>query len=244
MSSSGCNKLIEYYKKVIGNEQPCGFYSSIQEKDLDKRTEINDFICAEIEHSLKLKKIISSFTPLFGNFLIKKANSNHNIGIHQDWSCVDEKNVRSFNVWVSLIDTNKENGGLSVMPKSHLLDFPIRYSPIDTDYLKPFYFLIRLKSISLQLKKGEALIYDSALIHYSDSNKSNNIRYACGCVCIHPNATPLHYHKEGKSLLEYEVDRYFFNSFIQRNKPNLPYKRMLPMPRLSKMKTWVSLMKL
>jgi len=136
------------------------------------------------------------------------------VGIHQDWNYVDEQQARSFNVWISLVPSRPNNGGLFVLPGSQQLRQPVRYTPFDGQLYEKYQKKIKRRSIGLNLKAGQAVIYDSALIHFSNENKSKEVRYACGCVCIPENTNAIHYFKEGDSLLCYKTDSQFY-SYIQ-----------------------------
>lgn len=215
LSTSVCTDLIHLYNnyKEDSDEE---FITTMKDSDIKKKTHINEVLCDEIEK--KLSEIIKGYSPLFANFLVKKPLSTYKVGIHQDWSYVDESQFRSFNIWIALNDTNKNNGGLYVLPKSHLLPLPVRYTPFENN-LKPFENIIRLKSEPLEVKKGYAVIYDSALIHFSNANRSSETRYAIGCVCIPSYVTPKHYYKDNNKILEFEVKKSFFNTFIPGTNP-------------------------
>lgn len=216
LSEEECDLLIDYYNNKV-EATKAEFSTTMNASDTSKKAEISSMLCKKVE--VRLEELIDGFIPLFANFLVKKANITHKVGLHQDWTYVNESKFRSFNVWVALCDTGRDNGGLNVLPKSHLLPLPIRYTPFP-DNLKSFESIIRWKSKLVKAQKGYAVIYDSALIHFSNANKTNKIRPAFGCVCIPKTATPLHYYKENNQLTAYKVDHNFFNSFVPGEKPN------------------------
>lgn len=240
LSTTVCSDLINLYNNYKENSDE-EFITTMKDSDIKKKTHINEVLCDVIEK--KLSEIIKGYSPLFANFLIKKPLSTYKVGIHQDWSYVDESQFRSFNIWIALNDTNKNNGGLHVLPKSHLLPLPTRYTPFENN-LKPFENIIRLKSKPLEVNIGSAVIYDSALIHFSNANRSSETRYAIGCVCIPYNAKPKHYFNENNKILEFEVNKSFFNSFIPGSRPESNIVKAIEVKKTSKLKLLFKILKL
>ncbi|MEZ5009084.1 MAG: phytanoyl-CoA dioxygenase family protein [Chitinophagales bacterium] len=91
---------------------------------------------------------------LICQLLAKKPNSTHKVGLHQDWtSYVDEETFRSFNVWVALCDTGRDNGGLNVLPKKPFV--AASYSLYSfSNNLKPYESIIRWKSTLINTSLG------------------------------------------------------------------------------------------
>lgn len=227
-----CIFLINEYINKSKIDSQADFSTTILEKDNSLKSYFNDLVCNTINNNIHI--FCKTHIPLFGNYIVKKGPSNYMVGIHQDWSYVDESKYRSFNIWMSLVDSDHKNGGLIVLPKSHKLPIPIRYTPFDDSYFNPFKKLIKLKSKQLKLKAGQAVVYDSALIHFSNPNKSDKTRYACGGVCVPKLATPKHYYLKESTIYEYEVNQSFFNNFIPGTQPNVPIKKTFEAPRINK----------
>ena len=103
--------------------------------------------------------------------------------LHQDYT-YDPSSVDGLVFWIPLQDTTIENGTLSLYEKSH--DGGIRnievmhqdnasvsgakmfeLEPIDlSDY----------KKVTIDVKKGEVLVFSNLLLHHSNENKSNRVR--------------------------------------------------------------------
>jgi ectoine hydroxylase-related dioxygenase (phytanoyl-CoA dioxygenase family) len=155
---------------------------------------------------------------LFANFIYKQGNSQNEVGIHQDWTYVDENIYNSVNVWLPLCNTDWQNGGLFLLPKSHKIDFHIRSTPFE-DIFEKYKNKIHEKSISIQTKLGQAVIYDSRLIHFSTPNYTPNYRVACACIFIPNESTPLHFYKEKEIIYKYEVESAFYINYDPFKKP-------------------------
>lgn len=138
----------------------------------------------------KLNSIITTeMIPFWGNFMMKTPDEGSDMPLHTDWQYVDEENYISLNVWTPLTDTNLENGAFHVVPKSHLvcnyprgINLPRYYEVNDTETKQKF-------GKALILKKGEAVIYDHRLLHYSFSNKSNKDRLAATLIYVPTEAS-------------------------------------------------------
>lgn len=94
---------------------------------------------------------------------------------HQDDFYV-KGNKYELTVWVPLFDTNMEQGCLSVMPRSHRLGkIPHNLRVGKKDMPTGIYDReVRL----IEMKRGDALFISSYLIHSSNLNISNQIRYS------------------------------------------------------------------
>jgi hypothetical protein len=110
------------------------------------------------------------------------------------------------------------NGCMAVLSKSHLQPFSIRGSMINNLYsiANPpniFKYWIENYSINyINLKKGQALIYDQKLVHFSTENLTSKIRIAVSLLLIPKNATLVHYNfnKYMDSISKFSIDKSFF----------------------------------
>ena len=142
------------------------------------------------EHRLEIKKKVhsglSNFLDPFINslladhrtlcyfFIVKGNGGNSRVNLHQDWSIVDELKHRAYTLWIPLVDSTIDNGTLHVLKGSHLFPLNIRGGAI----LPKFEFANEADAKALNflspitVKAGEALIFDSRILHYSPSNQS------------------------------------------------------------------------
>jgi hypothetical protein len=163
-----------------------------------------------------------------GVFLAKRPSPKSELVAHQDSSHTDESKFPSVYAWIALTDTSIINGGMHVIPGSHLwgnsfrsLNVPWLYSGFEeqlNNWVEP-----------VTVRAGEVLFFDSALIHYSSNNASNEVRPALNYYLKPIEAPFVHYYMDGnspvKQVEEYNVDVDFFYShnFLQRP-PCPPYK--------------------
>ena len=146
-----------------------------------------DRIIKEVVHSNAKSFFTTDYIPFWGNFMMKLSDENSNLKLHADWQYVDEKKSISLNLWCPLIDTNLKNGALHVIPKSHKwVEFP-RGINLPRYYVKNELILKKHFGKKLLLKKGEAVIYDHRLLHYSLPNRSQKNRLAISLSYIPKN---------------------------------------------------------
>ena len=93
-----------------------------------------------------------------------------------DDHCDHQKHI-GLNVWVPLIDVNRGNGGLYIVPKSHLLPStingigaPFPFENYRSTFLDNAYFV--------EMKAGEGLFFDDRIIHGSLNNPTDEHRIA------------------------------------------------------------------
>jgi len=156
--------------------------------------------------------LIPGYKILFGNFLIKEPGIDGSVGVHTDWSYVDESIHTSYNLWIPLVDTNEKNGCLHVWPESHHFAPSVRTTPY-LPFSKKEEHTVYYNSKPMCLTAGQGIIYHSGIIHYSNPNRSTIDRPAIAMVLIPEGAQAMHYYRPNaqKSLVEaYEVPPTFF----------------------------------
>lgn len=163
-----------------------------------------------------LLRILDDFKIFQTSFIVKKKESFTNqIYPHQDWSFVDEEGgFRSYVVWIPLQDVTSDMGALSLYPGSHKSLKQIRYTP--NEYFNGYDLIRAFASqnnfITVNLKAGQALIWDNRLIHFSAPNISSKDRANVSFgVTSYSNQLKLFLKSsENESILEYNVADDFY----------------------------------
>jgi len=191
-----------------------GFYASAHSQDLVFRQKMNDQI--KSTYSEAIDRYFSNCEALGGSFVVKTKAQKEKLHPHQDWNIVDEKQYRSFNIWVPLVDLTEKNGAIRVLPKSHLWGENYRGPNIPDerqDQLSDFWD----KMQTLMMKAGEALIYDHRLYHASYPNKMDEFRLAT-VFGIKPAEAEMFYYfgKEDKIEVYKSSVEFFMTGDIQR----------------------------
>lgn len=170
-----------------------------------------------------------------GSFQIKPPSKNSALNPHQDSPIIDETTFYATYVWIPLCDMTEKNGALSILPGSHLwgnhqrsLNVPWiyeKYTKLLWKYVQPVY-----------VNKGDIICFDSATIHASNPNLSNELRLAYTGTLLPKNFQLVHYFKDAltpKGKVEkYFVDEHFYSSCNIMERPAPPYI-------LSELEDWV-----
>jgi hypothetical protein len=185
-----------------------GMYATAHVPDLDLRMKMNNVIKEKFARAIA--ETFCNATPLGGSFIAKGKGDQGTLKPHQDWNIVDETKFRSFNIWVPLVDLTSNNGAIRVMPKSHLWHKTFRSANTSSVYQQVETQLWESMS-RLDMKAGEALIYDHRLIHASPNNHTEEIRLATVYGIIPDEARMFYYHQKDESTIEeYESNPEFF----------------------------------
>ncbi len=119
----------------------------------------------------------------FGSELFAKpAKTGMPAPIHQDnyYWCID--NAQALTVWISLGVSNKKNGGIFYMNKSHklgILEHKNSFAPGSSQKIKYPEGLSVFKKKFPSLKAGDCIIHHCLSVHGSEANKSKNPRVGC-----------------------------------------------------------------
>jgi hypothetical protein len=141
--------------------------------------------------------------------LTKGVGPKSEFDIHQDWSITDETKYKAYNFWIALHDSDEHNGTLYFLPGSHEKFRVIRGSGIHGMFDQVGPSLLKLMK-PVAVKKGHAVLFDAAVVHYSPPNLSKHPRISIVNYFTNKNADLLLYHFDGFDTLEiYSVDEKF-----------------------------------
>ncbi len=166
----------------------------------------------------KLNPLLNDYKPFTASYVIKEAGLQNIVPPHQDWSFVDETKFCSATVWIPLMDVNKNNGALSLIKGSHHVFNEPRTSPspqaksVLSNYLFDIFPYVEV----IDMKAGEALIFNNRTVHASPPNTSGIIRMGVGIGITQKNAQLLHHYQlpnEENTVNVYKVDETFFKTY-------------------------------
>lgn len=222
---------------MLNNEEIAGLLSSLAKLKPDDNFRPTDrssdyhctFLDTNEEYKIKANKLISEiFTPhinrilsgysiLSGNFYIKQPGSGK-FEIHQNWTHTPELRQTTLTVWCPLVEVNSINGTIQIVPGSHKITEDIACVNVDY-YFKNFEDILISKYLKpIDLKAGEAIIFDDTLIHYSGQNNSEEPRLAIQIETIPKEMTPvIYYFDKDKPELGFEVFEVDFDYFVKEN---------------------------
>ena len=153
------------------------------------------------------------------SFVVKEDNPLGVVPPHQDWTFVDEEQYWSATIWCPLVDVDMRNGGLAVIRGSHGFYDHVRPSP-SPQYEPPFkdqLFSIFPYLQVIEMKAGQALVFDNRTFHASLPNTAGTSRIAFGLGITHRDAQLQHFYllpNQERHLIErYDVDAKFFFAY-------------------------------
>lgn len=162
-----------------------------------------------------LSWVFSAHQPFLRNFLCKwpgrTGRDDFPEAPHRDWMYTDESSgERSYVVWIALEDITADNGQLLVARGSHRLDTRIRGTNVSTPWLAHRGVWDR-RMVAVPAAAGEAIIFDSALVHGSYPNHSSSARIAAAVAVAPAGADLVHYRAVDADTAEMlVVDKEFF----------------------------------
>lgn len=185
-----------------------------------ENTAIRKQLSNDIKHVIipRVNEMLQHVDILGASFVVKSAGYNEKLQPHQDWNIVEEKNFRSYNIWIPLVNTTKENGAIMVMPESHKWEDTIRHSSIPCAFRDVYDELLQTM-VTLDIPAGSALIYDHALLHASHANPTSVDRIAIAVGVKPKNAEMYLYWNNNGTIEKYGVDE---NYFLEKNIFNQP----------------------
>jgi hypothetical protein len=189
-----------------------GFVSGSYSNDFEYKKKASDAIIHIYRRHFD--RLFQNYQTFGAAFLYKQPSDHSELGVHQDWTIVDEHQFVALNCWVPLTDINENNGALYVLPGSQFPKKNTLRSPTI-----PFFFsgnendVIR-ETIPFYIKAGQAVILNQSVIHFSPPNRSDRIRKAITAGVKTKDAPMLfHYKNEEGKVIQYKMPEDFLIRF-------------------------------
>jgi hypothetical protein len=161
----------------------------------------------------KLDRLVTGYRIFLASFVTKKANSTHGkLEPHQDYTLVDQSKDVALNIWVPLCNVDIKNGCMQMVDYSQRFDHISATSKNPSVYSNLIPELEANYLTTIPMTAGEALIFDSRVLHATGENGTPNERPAVLFSVVPCDAQPLLYfwNSEVPTQLEmYEADTDF-----------------------------------
>jgi ectoine hydroxylase-related dioxygenase (phytanoyl-CoA dioxygenase family) len=166
----------------------------------------------------KLNPLLQNYRTFTASYVIKEAGLQNIVPPHQDWTFVDEEKFCSATVWIPIVNVDKNNGALGIIPGSHkLFNYPRQSpSPAAKTILSGHAFTLFPYVEIIEMLAGEALIFNNKTIHASPPNTSDITRIAAGIGITQEEATLIHYFQVpgvNEMINIYKVEDSFFPKY-------------------------------
>lgn len=159
-----------------------------------------------------LDELAMEHRVVMSTFVVKRPGMASEMFLHDDRSYVDERLYRAATIWIPLVDVGPgiPNGGLQVVPRSHLLQ--TGWSGSNTpDVIRPWEAALRTGLIDVEAPAGSAVVYDTRVLHASRPNMTTSPRMAVVCAIAPREARLIHVFATGRRHRRiHAVDEDFF----------------------------------
>jgi len=208
------------------NEMTDLFWNSGRAKD----TAIRNLARSSIDTYFK-PRLNDFFIPekvdlMGGVYVAKPLGKESALNPHQDSSHVEEDKFMSVYAWCTLTDVNKENGALHVIPGSHKFGNTQRSLNIPWQF-EPYCPILWQYAVPVNMKAGEVIFFDSAMIHCSPPNFGKELRLAVNFFIKPKEAEFLHYFQDENTppgmVEKFAVDMNFFYDKDFQKRPSSEY---------------------
>lgn len=155
-----------------------GMFYSLYSRDLEYRKRIHNRIAEIVSPSFA--QYFKDYKNIVNIFITKASGTESEFYLHQDSTALNEFEHSALSIWIPLQDITEKNGALTIIEKTHSFFSPYRGITIKPPFqniqstLKKY-----LKPVCL--KAGEAIFFDSRLIHNSLPNHSGEDRLVVLC---------------------------------------------------------------
>lgn len=166
-----------------------------------------------------VNRILLDYRIFYSGYVTKIPNKHNVSRLHQDPTFVDEAQCKSFDIWSPMIETNEKNGALYMIRNSNRFFPGYRgYTCAQYDYNDIRMEIQEKYGTILRMKPGQAVIYDTAMLHFSYQNETDQIRVAYTCLVGPAEAQMIYFHhnKAQNTLDIYNTDDDFIVSYYQK----------------------------
>lgn len=160
--------LERVYNSTHGeNRQGGGMFYSVYSQNLAYRKKVD----SDLGSALKplFDALFKDYKTVINSFIVKHSGPKSEFYLHQDSTGLNEWKHSPLSLWMPMKDAAIENGCMWVVPGSHKwfspyrgISFPSMFDD-HRELLKPYL-------IPIEVKKGEALIFDNRIVHLSGAN--------------------------------------------------------------------------
>lgn len=172
------SKEIEQLKTEFGKFFPdrslfSGSYSSMSALDNEQRKNAHLAIQAIIKE--RLESLFKDFECPISLLYSRRPDGKHKLDWHTDPAFnFNEHNVPIYGIWCPLQEVNETSGGLKIIPGGHRIIPKLNLSYAQWKWpLEEYRELLNDYGKSFDLTAGQAIIFDTRMIHASDLNTSD-----------------------------------------------------------------------
>ncbi|HWB64697.1 MAG TPA: phytanoyl-CoA dioxygenase family protein [Chitinophagales bacterium] len=171
----------------------------------------------------KAAALFNNYEVLYTNFMVKEPGPEGDFPVHQDWTYVDETQHTSYALWIPTEDVDANNGALHVVKGSHKIITALRGPHVHEPFRNISAVLKEKYSFPVNLKAGEALVWDHRLVHFSNPNTSNKARVAFTLIMVPKGVEVMHcfgiHETNGTVVEKYRAGTEFYMQYNISQRP-------------------------
>lgn len=195
------------------------YHCTFLDTNLAYKTQVRDLLAQNLMPLLD--NVLNDFSMLNGSFYVKPAGKGR-LEIHENWCHLLDLNETTVTAWFPVIDVDKQNGTIEIIPGSHKL-VPSIATMGGLTYFADFEDTLVEKYFEpVPMRPGQCLIFDDTLLHYSPHNLSQAPRPAIQIELLPARLQPVIYHvNQQQHPGQLEVFEVHSDFFLTENKTSL-----------------------
>jgi hypothetical protein len=144
----------------------------------------------------RIDDILVGYRAISAGLIIKPPGAG-DCELHHDWTMTRDSKDIQLNVWCPLVDVDTANGALRLIAGSHRIVDTIVTAHVPT-YFGPYAQSLKNRATEVPLRAGEALIFDTTILHWSPVNTTAVPRPVAATVYV-PKDAALAFYKIDKA---------------------------------------------
>lgn len=212
-----------YLEEIKQKHVDIEFFSLGRSEHADLRNKAKELIALYLKEGLTRCIGEENYEAIYGTFLLKSNSDNSILNPHQDASHVNEMLFHSYHLWCPVTNPSPDFGTLQVIPFSHKFDIPYRSLNIPWTLANHEKYLWRYMR-EVHLTPGQAILFDSRLIHASGKNATREMRIAVNSLIKPVKADFIHCFSDETSnwkqieIYKIEPDFFYNENIMERPK--------------------------
>jgi ectoine hydroxylase-related dioxygenase (phytanoyl-CoA dioxygenase family) len=172
-----------------------GNHTTFLDEDLDYKRGADAAVAAVL--GPRIAELLVGYRPVISSFVIKAAHAAE-VPLHIDWTFTERFDDIGINTWCPLVDVEASNGALRVLPGSHRLVSNIQ-GPLIPPFFGSYAGDLADRTVLVPLKAGEAVMFDTTILHASGLNHTDRPRMAAGSRWAPEDASQVLYRQDPTS---------------------------------------------
>lgn len=205
-----------------------GYFVSTVLSDTSARAAYDELIRRTF--ASELAGLMNGYEAFLGALVVKRPTGATTVWAHQDGTCHDESFGPGVIAWIPVTEVDELSGHMRALWGSHrFLPGILATPPTKTCFEDVRDELLDREMPAVEVRRGQALVFNSLVIHGSPPNRSGANRLAAYLRFMPIGAPARHYwyDQDAEEVLGFEVGRDFFTTHVWGQRPTgEPFERL------------------